>query len=127
MRVQVLPGVYSGTVFFKFCSFRANPLTREGTSGEISGAGRRPFGIWVRLAGLSRMMAGSVCCLMLISAWFALGPTANAQAVPVTPAFQFVTPGNVGGAAESGTAVVTISAAGSLSAINVVTQGIPNQ
>jgi len=127
MRFQVLPEVHSGTFISKLISYLAHPFTRVGTVGETSGAGGQTFGIWVGLAGLSRMTAGGVFCLALASAGFALGSTAGAQAVPVTPAFQFATPANVGAAAESGTAVVTISAAGSLSAIKVQTQGVPNQ
>jgi large repetitive protein len=65
--------------------------------------------------------------LSLASAVFALTPNAGAQAVPLTPAYVFATSVNVGAAAEAGTATVKISGAGSLSAINVLTQGVAAQ
>ena len=55
---------------------------------------------------------------------FALTPGAGAA---VAPAYQFAAPAQVGGASEAGTATVTMSAAGTLGTITVVTQGAPNQ
>jgi len=65
--------------------------------------------------------------LTLGSVALALAPIAGAQAGPITPAYHFAAAANVGAAAEPGTATVTISSAGSLSAVNVLTQGIANQ
>src|ERR1019366_879996 len=53
--------------------------------------------------------------------------SAEAATVPMASAYHFAAPVSVGGAAEAGTATVTLSGAGMLSTINVLTQGIPNQ
>jgi hypothetical protein len=62
-----------------------------------------------------------------MSAVLSLAAVAGAQVVPLHPAYKFAAPANVGGAAETGTVAVTISSAGSLSNIGVLTQGVPNQ
>ena len=51
----------------------------------------------------------------------------HGQVVMLTPAYQFALPVAVGGPAEAGMATVRFSATGSVSAIKVLTQGIPNQ
>ena len=56
-----------------------------------------------------------------------LAAAAAAQVVALKPAYRFAAPVNVGGAAETGTVVVTFSGAGSLSVINVLTQGVANE
>jgi sugar lactone lactonase YvrE len=65
--------------------------------------------------------------LLLVGGAFLAAASAEAQAALSTPAYQFATPVNVGGTAESGTAVVTITAPGSLGAIHVLTQGVAGQ
>jgi hypothetical protein len=64
---------------------------------------------------------------ILLGAGFLLAAVAGAQVVALKPAYKFASPVNVGGAAEAGTVVVTLSGAGSLSTINVLTQGVANQ
>ena len=56
-----------------------------------------------------------------------LAAAAGAQVVALNPAYRFAAPVNVGGAAETGTVVVTFSGAGSLSTISVLTQGVANE
>jgi hypothetical protein len=63
------------------------------------------------------------CGLLMLLFWSGL--TAPAQTL-LQPAYRFASSANVG-TAETGIATVTVSAAGSLSAIDVVTQGIPNK
>ncbi|HEV2618367.1 MAG TPA: hypothetical protein VGU23_00345, partial [Acidobacteriaceae bacterium] len=63
---------------------------------------------------------------MLAMAFVWLGAM-QAWANPSSPAYKFAAPVNVGGTAESGTATVVISAAGTLSAVNVVTQGVAGE
>jgi hypothetical protein len=58
---------------------------------------------------------------------FALTPGAGAAAVLQAGAYQFAAPAQVNGASEAGMATVTMSAAGTLGTITVVTQGAPNQ
>lgn len=65
--------------------------------------------LWVAFAG----------AMMTVPGW--------GQAALLTPAYSFSSAVNVGGAAESGTAVVKISTAGTLGAINVLTQGVASQ
>ncbi len=80
-----------------------------------------------KLDGSPWVKAATRACLMLLTAVFALSPHTGAQVVPLYPAYQFAAPGGVGAAAATGTVLVTASANGSLSAIRVLTQGIPNQ
>jgi hypothetical protein len=56
-----------------------------------------------------------------------LGPSMGAQVALLTPAYRFATPQTVGSAAQSGTAVVTIAAAGSVNSIGVLTQGVAGE
>jgi hypothetical protein len=65
--------------------------------------------------------------LILMCAALLTGASAGAQVPLSTPAYQFFATVNVGGTAEGGTAVVKITTAGTLSAINVLTQGIAGQ
>jgi hypothetical protein len=61
---------------------------------------------------------------MLLSTIFSM----NAKAVlPLQQAYQFASPVSLGAAAETGIVTVRISGAGSISSINVLTQGIQNQ
>jgi sugar lactone lactonase YvrE len=114
MRFQVLGPAHSGAFFFRHIWH----LKTDSASGvkrrESSRIGRR----LKRPAGVSAMLAGA----MLLWAG-----AAGAQVALLTPAFKFATPAGVGAAAEAGTAVVTISGAGSLNAIQVLTQGVANQ
>lgn len=110
MRIQVPKDVRSGTPTTTFPSQPAAFSIRQRVRRRLSGTRATRF-----------------ICAVAMAAGFALAATAGAQVSPLTPAYHFATPANVGGAAESGTAVVTISGAGSLSAINVLTQGNPNQ
>jgi hypothetical protein len=71
--------------------------------------------------------ASTSVCLVLLSGLFTLAAKAGAQFVPLTPAYHFAPSVNVGAAAEIGIVTVEMSSMGSLSAINIVTQGIPNQ
>jgi predicted secreted protein len=57
---------------------------------------------------------------------FALTSGAGAAA-PAPGAYQFAAPAQVGGASEAGMVPVTMSAAGTLGTITVITQGVPNQ
>src|ERR1017187_5832325 len=58
---------------------------------------------------------------------FFLTPGAGAAALLQAGAYQFAAPAQVNGASEAGMATVTMSAAGTLGTITVVTQGAPNQ
>ena len=64
---------------------------------------------------------------ILLGTVFSLAAVAGAQVVALKPAYKFASPASVGGAAEAGAAVVTISGSGSLNAINVLTQGVESQ
>lgn len=62
--------------------------------------------------------------LMLLNMLF---PMVAKAVLPVQQAYQFASPVSLGAAAETGIVTVRISGAGSISSINVLTQGIPNQ
>jgi hypothetical protein len=66
---------------------------------------------------LHRLLSAAVAALVL-------APAMEAQVALLTPAYKFATPQTVGAAPESGTAVVTISGAGTLGSISVLTQGV---
>jgi sugar lactone lactonase YvrE len=61
---------------------------------------------------------------MLLNMFF---PMVAKAVLPVQQAYQFASPVSLGAAAETGIVTVSISGAGSISSINVLTQGIPNQ
>ena len=71
--------------------------------------------------------AGIRSLLTMAGMVFALTPGAGAAAVLQAGAYQFAAPAQVNGASEAGMATVTMSAAGTLGTITVVTQGAPNQ
>src|ERR1017187_9679911 len=101
-----VPGVpHSGRSFPQFCSCQ----------------------LLAKLDGSPWVKAATRACLMLLTAVFAPPPHSGAQVVPLYRAYHFAAPGGVGAAAATGTVLVTASANGSLSAIRVLTQGIPNQ
>jgi hypothetical protein len=114
MRVNTFKADLCGGPLLAFCS----RLIRTSSEGSTSDAARG-------LRGSSRVRTAARAGLMLM-AGFALTLAARAQVVLLTPAYPFAQ-ANVGAAVESGMAVVPISVAGNLSAINVVTQGVPNQ
>jgi large repetitive protein len=64
---------------------------------------------------------------ILGSVGFALAATAGAQLGPTAPAYHFAASVTVGAAAETGIATVKIAGTGSLGALQILTQGIPNQ
>ena len=80
-----------------------------------------------RLDGRAWMKAAARAGMKWMGATVALALAAGAAVVPLTPAYKFAAPANVGGTAESGTATVTLSGAGTLSTIEVLTQGVANQ
>jgi hypothetical protein len=65
--------------------------------------------------------------LLLLIGLCGFASKAETQVVLLAPAYRFAASVSVGGTAEVGSATINISRTGSLSAINVVTQGIPNQ
>ena len=80
---------------------------------------------------MPQVKAGPRTRSIMRSVWMgavlSLAAVAGAQVVPLKPAYKFAAPANVGGAPESGTVTVTITATGSLSTIGVLTQGVANQ
>jgi len=71
----------------------------------------------LRRVGGKLILAGTACSLAL---------SAGAQVALLTPAYQFAASANVG-TAETATVTVPITAAGSLSAVKVTTQGVAGQ
>ncbi|HEV2645528.1 MAG TPA: Ig-like domain repeat protein [Acidobacteriaceae bacterium] len=70
----------------------------------------------------SRAGMGALALLALTAAL-----TMQANAGVSTPAYSFAGTVNTGGSSQSGTATVSISAAGTLSSIQVLTQGVPGK
>src|ERR1039457_3498557 len=115
-------------------AMQGNALATTFRSWRVGNAGRQLFhnrgsrvtgwpaspecGLRSRAAGIRNllMMAGMVFTL-----------TSSATAALPAGAYQFAAPAQVGGASEAGMATVTMSAAGTLGTITVVTQGAPNQ
>ena len=127
MQLRVPKGPYSGTLFPQFRSWMVCRSGAVGMNPDDCGMKDSSFGIPAVSAGSHGMNGAWRACLMLLTALFALSSYAGAQVVPLSPAYQFAAPVSVGAAAEIGTVVVTVAGAGSLSAIHVLTQGIPNQ
>jgi hypothetical protein len=126
MQVRVPNVLRPGRLFAQNCSWPTAPAVAVGTDSE-------DFGIWIgsfRLpatSGSPWVKTAARVGLALMTMVIALSPETRAQVVPLSPAYQFATPENVGAAAVTGTVLVTTSASGSLSATRVLTQGIPNQ
>jgi hypothetical protein len=80
-----------------------------------------------RVGGRTRRNASMRVRVAIAAVLAAFAATAAAQVAPPTPAFRFASAATVGGASVSGTAVVTLTAAGTLGAVNVLTSGVAGQ
>jgi len=127
MQSRVPNGPHSGTISPQFRSWMARRSGAVGMNPDDCGRNDRSFGILAMQNSAPLVNGAARACLVLLAALFALSSYVWAQVVPLNPAYQFAAPVSVGAAAETGTVVVTISGVGSLSAIHVLTQGIPIQ